>query len=92
MTFKDHVEEVLQAEIDKTIKKQGYILETKLYTMICEKYGFSSYTVRGTLRRIYPKMSLMKRRMSDELKRFYGLTIKGCPIVYMPDSNCNGNN
>lgn len=85
MTFKDHVEKVLQAEIDKTIKKQGYILETELCTMICEKYSFSSYTVRGTLRRIYPELSLMKRRMSDELKRFYGLTISGCPIVYMPD-------
>lgn len=85
MAFKNHVEQVLKTEIDKVIKERGYFLETELCAMICEKYGFASYTVRGTLRRIYPEMALMQRRMSDELKRFYGLTIKGCPIVYMPD-------
>lgn len=85
MTFKNHVEEVLQTEIDKVVKERGYFFETELCTMVCEKYGFASYTVRGTLGRIYPEMALIKRRMSDELKRFYGLTIKGFPIVYMPD-------
>ena len=85
MTFKNHVEEVLQTEIDKVVKERGYFLETELCITVCEKYGFALYTVRGTLRRIYPEMALIKRRMSDELKIFYGLTIKGCPIVYMPD-------
>lgn len=83
MTFKEYVEEVLKDEIDKMIEQQGYILETKLCTMICRKYNLSLSTVRGTLRRIYSNMSLIKRRMSDELKKFYGLEVKGCPIVYI---------
>ena len=53
--------------------------------MICEKYNISLYIVRATLRRIYPEMSLLKRRMSDDLKRFYGLEVKGYPIAYLPD-------
>ncbi len=82
MTFKNHVEEILKDEINKTIRQQGYILETEFCTKICEKYSFALYTVRSILRRIYPEMTLIKRRMSDELKGFYGLEIKGCPIVY----------
>lgn len=85
MTFKNHVEKILKDEINKTIRQQGYILETEFCTMICEKYGFAIWTVRPALRRIYPEMSLIKRRMSDELKAFYRLEIKGCPIVYLPD-------
>lgn len=85
MTFKKHVEEILQTEILKAIGQQGYVLETEICTMICEKYNISSYVVRGTLRRIYPEMSLLKRRMSDDLKRFYGLEVKGYPIAYLPD-------
>ena len=85
MTFKNHVEEILKDEISKTTRQQGYILETEFCTRICEKYSFALYTVRPILRRIYPEMSLIQRHMSNELKRFYGLTIKGFPIVYMPD-------
>ena len=85
MTFKNHVEEVLKDEINKTIRQQGYILETEFCTKICEKNSFALYTVRAILRRIYPEMALIKRRMSDELKKFYGLTITGCPIAYLPD-------
>lgn len=29
MTFQEHLEEVLKAEIDKTVKQQRYILETR---------------------------------------------------------------
>lgn len=85
MTFKNHVEEVLKDELDKIIKQQGYILETEFCIKISEKYGFALYTVRPILRRIYPEIALIKRRMSDELKAFYRLEIKGCPIVYLPD-------
>ena len=84
MTFKNHVEEVLKDEIDKTIRQQGYILETEFCTKICEKYSFALHTVRPVLRRIYPEIPLMQRRMSDELKAFYGLKIKGYPIAYIP--------
>ena len=84
MIFKDYVKEVLQIEVSDTIKERGYILETDLCTMICKKYNLSMPTVRVTLREIYPQMALIRRRLSDELKRFYGLNVKGCPIVYIP--------
>ena len=85
MTFKKHVEEIIQNEVLSVVRQQGYVLETEICTMICEKYNISSYIVRATLRRIYPEMSLLKRRMSDDLKRFYGLEVKGYPIAYLPD-------
>lgn len=85
MTFQEHLKEVLKTEIDKTVKRQGYILETEFCNIICEKYGFSLYTVLGTLRRIYSEMPLIKRRMSNDLKQFYGLETKGYPIAYLAD-------
>lgn len=85
MTFKKHVEEIIQNEVLSAVRQQGYVLETEICTMICEKYNISLYIVRATLRRIYPEMSLLKRRMSDDLKRFYGLEVKGYPIAYLPD-------
>lgn len=94
MTYKEYVKEILQNEVLNVIRQQGYVLETEICTMICEKYNISLYIVRGIFRRIYPGMSLLKRRMSDDLKRFYGLEIKGCPIVYLPINDtvsCNGN-
>ena len=85
MTFKKHVEEIIQNEVLSVVRQQGYVLETEICTIICEKYNLHLYIVRATLRRIYPEMSLLKRRMSDDLKRFYKLEVKGYPIVYMPD-------
>lgn len=85
MSFKTYVEEILQNEVLSVVRQQGYVLETEICTMICEKYNISLYIVRATLRRIYPQMALMKRRMSDDLKRFYKLEVKGYPIAYMPD-------
>lgn len=85
MTFKKHVEEIIQNEVLSVVRQQGYVLETEICTMICEKYNLHLYIVRTTLRRIYPEMSLLKRRMSDDLKRFYKLEVKGYPIVYLMD-------
>ena len=85
MSFKIYVEEIIQNEVLSVVRQQGYVLETEICTMICEKYNISSYIVRATLRRIYPEMSLLKRRMSDDLKRFYGLEVKGYPIAYLPN-------
>lgn len=85
MTFKKHVEEIIRNEVLKVVRQQGYVLETETCTMICEKYNLHLYIVRATLRRIYPEMALQKRRMSDDLKRFYRLKVKGYPIVYLPD-------
>ena len=85
MSFKAYVEEILQNEVSSVVRQQGYVLETEICTMVCEKYNLHLYIVRATLRRIYPEMSLLKRRMSDDLKRFYGLEVKGYPIAYLPD-------
>ena len=85
MSFKTYVEEIIQNEVLSVVRQQGYVLETEICTMICEKYNISLYIVRATLRRIYPEMSLLKRRMSDDWKRFCGLEVKGYPIAYMPD-------
>ena len=85
MTFSEYVMGILKAEILSVIKQQGYALETEMCTMLCGKYNLSISTVKATLRYIYPEIPLIKRRMSDELKRFYGLEIKGCPIVYLAD-------
>ena len=83
MSFKVYIEEILQNEVLKVVRQQGYVLETEICTMICEK--FHLYIVRATLRRIYPEMSLLKRRMADDLKRFYKLEVKGYPIAYLPN-------
>lgn len=85
MTFQEHLEEILRAEIDKTVRQQGYILETEFCSGLCEEYGFTKYTVLGTLRRIYSDIPLIKRRMSADLKKYYRLQIKGYPIMYMLD-------
>ena len=85
MSFKIYVEEILRNEVLSVVRQQGYVLETEIRTMICEKYNISLYIVRATLRRIYPEMSLLKRRMSDDLKHFYKLEVKGYPIAYLPD-------
>ncbi len=85
MSFKAYVEEILQNEVLSVVRQQGYVLETEICTMICKKYNISLYIVRETLRRIYPEMSLLKRLMSDDLKRFYGLDVKGYPIAYFPN-------
>lgn len=85
--FQKHVKEILHTETAKAIEAQGYILESVFCNGICEKYNLAIYTVRGTLRGIYPDLSLVKRRLSGQLKGFYGLDVKGCPIIYMPDTH-----
>lgn len=85
MSFKVYVEEIIQNEVSRVVRQKGYVLETEICTMISEKYNISLYIVRATLGRIYPEMSLLKRRMSNDLKRFYGLDVKGYPIAYFPN-------
>lgn len=85
MAFKKYVKKILQTEILSMVRQKGYVLETETCTMICEKHNLSLHIVRGIFRRIYPEMSLLKRRISDDLKRFYGLEVKGYPIVYLLD-------
>lgn len=85
MTFKKRIEKILQTEILSVIRQQGFVLETEFCNMVSEKHNISLPTVRGRLGIIYSEMPLIKRRLSDDLKRFYGLEVKGYPIVYLPD-------
>ena len=85
MTFKNHVENILKDEITKEIRQQQYILETEFCNRICKRHRLSHDTVLATLRRIYPETALMKRHLTDDLKRFFGMELRGHPIVYMPD-------
>lgn len=87
MDFKEYVEEILQKEVSDVVNQQGYFLEKEFCTMMCEKYKLSVFTVQGTLRKIYPTMDLIKRRVTNEIKQFYDLQIKGCPIVYLINKN-----
>lgn len=85
MTFKDHVEGIVKEAIDKTIRQQGYILETEFCTKMCKEYDdFTISTIRIALQKIGPELGLIRRHLTNELKRFYKLTIKGCPIIYFP--------
>lgn len=88
MGYKEYVCDILHKEISSIIERQGYVLETEFCTMLCDKYKMTMPTARGTLSRMYPQMELLKRRLSDELKRFYGIEVKGYPIVYLPTSQC----
>lgn len=85
MIFKDYVKKSIYTEFFKIIDSNGYVLEHELCSLICGKYGFNKYTVIGILRKTYKEFPLCKMRMSKELKNFYGLKIKGYPIVYLPD-------
>ena len=92
MTFKNYVSEILSTEISIALEKRGYLIEIEFCNMIRGKYNLSIPTVRGTLHRIYPELSLIKRRLSNELKDFYCIKIKGCPVVYIPDSRADNHN
>lgn len=47
MSFKVYVEEILQNEILSVVRQQGYVLETEICTMICEKYNISLYIIHS---------------------------------------------
>ena len=46
MSFKTYVEEILQNEVLSVVRQQGYVLETEICTMVCEKYNLHLYIVR----------------------------------------------
>lgn len=89
--FKKYVEGIVKQEMTTALKERGIVLETEFCSMLCEKYNFTRSTVIGAIRRIYPELSLIRRRLSDELKFFFKLEVKGCPVIYVADTcSCNG--
>lgn len=90
MIFADYAKEVLRTEITEVIERQGYFFEKEFCSMIHEKYNISVSTVAVTLLEMRQEMSLTKRHLTNELKVFYGLKNKGCPIIYISNnSNIN---
>lgn len=82
MMFRDYVSEILHTEISNVIEKQGYLIELEFCNAVRDKYSLSIPTIRAALHGIYPELSLTKKRLSNELKSFYHIEIKGCPIIY----------
>ena len=80
--FDRHLETILKEETSEQLRQQGFIPETFFVHAIAEKYRLSTVTVKGRLRRMCGDLDLQRRRMSDELKKFYGVEITGFPVIY----------
>lgn len=84
MTVEMQVDEIVENEVSNIIQKQGYFFESELCSSIGQKYEISNYLVKSALMRVCLSMSLIKRRISLDMKRVYGLEkIKGYPIIYL---------
>ncbi len=83
MNFDNRVESILREETAKLIDQHGFFLESEFCPMISRKYHLSESTVKAKLMNLCPELSLKRRRLSNELKSFYGAEIKGFPIIYM---------
>ena len=81
--FGRHLETILKEETAEQLRQQGFILENAFVPAIAEKYRLSTVTVKGRLRRMCADLDLQRRRMSDELKAFYGVNMQGYPIIYL---------
>lgn len=83
-SFKNYIQKILREEISKTLEQQSYILETSFCQKICSQYDFDIHTIRPAFIEICSGIPLIKRRLSNDLKRFYKLEeLKGCPIIYI---------
>lgn len=83
MNFDIHVKEILKGETTKLIDQHGFFLESDFCPMISRKYNLSESTVRAKLRDLSTELSLKRRRLSNELKAFFGTSAQGFPIIYM---------
>ena len=83
MDFNNYLETILKEETAEQLRQQGFVLEKRFVLAVAEKYRLSTVTVKGRLRRMCGDLSLRRRRMSDELKAFYGVNMQGYPIIYL---------
>lgn len=81
------IEDIVCSEMENATSSNGYILETIFSNMIHTKYGYSKGAIRIAMRRIYGGMSLIRRRLSNDLKIIYKIEQSGCPIVYIPEND-----
>lgn len=87
MTFRNSIDSIIRSELTGELKSRGYIIETDFKAAIMRKYGFLSYNVAGSLRRVQQEMGLTRRRLNSDLKTFYQLQIRGNPVVLLPDES-----
>ena len=83
MDFDNHVKSILHEETTKLIDQHGFFLESDFCPMVSSRYNLSESTVRAKLRNLSPELSLQRRRLSNELKAFFGTSAQGFPIIYM---------
>lgn len=89
MIFEEYLEGIVRAEILKLIEDRGYALETEFCSALSKEHKVSKSAIQIALFKIYPALSLRRRRLNDDLKRYLGLKNKGCPIVYLPmETDC----
>lgn len=83
MEFKNYVDQVIENELSAELMQRNIILEQNFKNHIHERHGFSMPTIAGALRRMHPKMGLVRRHLTDELKNFYNLDVSGNPVAYL---------
>ena len=89
MTFEKYLEGIVRTETLKLIESQGYILETEFCSALSKEHKVSKSAIQIALFKIYPALSLRRRHLNDDLKRYLGLKNKGCPTVYLPmETDC----
>lgn len=81
------IEDIVYSEMKNTISSNGYILETVFSNVLHMKYGYSRGAIMLAMRRLCGRMALIKRRLSNDLKRVYKIDQIGCPIVYVPEND-----
>ncbi len=81
------IEDIVYSEMENTISSNGYILETVFSNALHMKYGYSRSAIMLAMRRLCGRMALIKRRLSNDLKKVYKINQSGCPIVYVPENN-----
>lgn len=82
MDYKQYVDGLVDEALEEAIEKYDCLLFEKFCEHTAEQYGIPLTDVRCSVNRVYVYKSLIKRRLNNSLKNFYGLTnIKGCPAV-----------
>ncbi|MBQ8983278.1 MAG: hypothetical protein IJ079_06785 [Lachnospiraceae bacterium] len=83
--FTTHIDNVIARDLQELIEQKGCVLENEIIPFLMAKHNLTYITVKGTLRRICrnPQLKVVYRRLSDELKRFYGMeNTKGYPAIF----------
>lgn len=86
MTFDEYTGKILKTEISQRIEQTGFVLEKVFCQEMSEKYNLSKGLICVRMMELCPELSLKRRRLNNDLKVFYHLQIKGCPLAYVPEN------